>query len=232
MKLSVIVPAYNESPYIQEVLSRVSAIEIPKEIIVIDDGSTDGTTRIVKDYQQEDQSVLVHTSLLNLGKATAIRMGLKYATGDIILIQDADLEYDPQDYPALLKPFLNGEADVVYGSRFRGKGLFYKPVGMRWHDWVVNKLLTLMANLLYGAGITDEATAYKAFRREVIESIPLRSTRFEFFPQVTAKLRRRGYQIHEVPISYQARTTNEGKKIRWYDAFHAVYTLIRYVFWQ
>jgi len=234
MKLSVIVPVFNERANIEEVIRRVKAVELPdgleREIVVVDDGSTDGTTEILERYRG-DEVIKVHLSGENFGKGTAIRVGIGYAAGDVILIQDADLEYDPADYPALLRPILDGAATVVYGSRFRGRyeGL-RAPPGMRFPNWLINKILKWEANLLYRAGITDEATAYKVFCADVLKTLDLRASRFEFCPEVTAKVCRAGQRIHEVPITYQARSVAEGKKIRWQDGVHAVWTLLKYRF--
>jgi len=171
--------------------------------------------------------VTAHYEFENSGKGAALRIGIAKATGDVILTQDGDLEYDPDDYATLVEPILKGRAEVVYGSRFRRN-----PIGMAWQNRLANRILTLTANLLYGANITDEATAYKAFRADVLRSIPLRCRRFEFCPEVTAKLRRRGHRIDEVPIGYNARGIEEGKKIRARDGFEALWTLIRYRFFQ
>jgi glycosyltransferase involved in cell wall biosynthesis len=227
VKVSIIIPVYNEFPTFPQVLERVQRAQLPegctREIVVVDDGSTDGTTRLLSSYS--DRPIVVHHSVLNFGKGTAIRIGLAKATGDIILIQDGDLEYDPNDYADIVRPILDGCADVVYGSRFLGK-----PAGMMKLNWIANRILTLAANILYGAQLTDEATAYKAFRISVLRSIKLECRRFEFCPEVTAKVRRMGYRIHEVPVSYNARGISEGKKIRASDGFEALWTLIRYRF--
>jgi glycosyltransferase involved in cell wall biosynthesis len=228
MKVCILIPVYNEFLTLPLVLQRVLAAPLPpgceKEVIIIDDGSTDGTTELVRGYA-DSPLVVVHHSTVNFGKGAALRTGIARATGDVILIQDGDLEYDPADYVKLLEPITAGRAMVVYGSRFRG-GLR----GMKWPNWIANKVLTFTANALFQARITDEATAYKAFRREVIDAIELRCTRFEFCPEVTAKLRRLGFSIEEVAIRYNPRGILEGKKIRWRDGFEALWTLVRYRF--
>jgi glycosyltransferase involved in cell wall biosynthesis len=226
MLVSIIVPVYNEFRLLPVVIERIIKAPLPagceREIIIVNDGSTDGTTELLAQYEAYPL-VLVHHSPANFGKGAAIRIGLAKARGDYILIQDGDLEYDPRDYAALLAPLVAAEATVVYGSRFL-KGV----EGMRKRNWIANRILTLAANLLFRAGITDEATAYKAFERAVLESFTLRCTRFEFCPEVTAKVRRLGYRIREVPISYNPRWILEGKKIRWLDGVEALYTLLRY----
>ena len=229
-KLSIIIPCYNEHQNIQAVLDAVSQVDVgmQKELIVVDDGSTDGTVELLQEIREKtpDADILkVHFSMLNSGKGWAIRIGLKYATGDIILIQDADLEYDPNDIPKVIAPIREGRADVVYGSRFKGK-----VTGMALPNLVCNKLLAGLATLLYGTAISDEATAYKAFRRDAILGIKLKCQRFEFCPEVTAKVLRAGARLTEVPISYHGRTTAEGKKIGWKDGVEAIYTLVKYRF--
>jgi dolichol-phosphate mannosyltransferase len=222
-KLSVIVPAHNERDTIVEALRRVKAAPGEKEILVVDDASTDGTRELLE--TDPDILLLQHTE--NQGKGAAIRTALAAVTGDVVIIQDADLEYDPQDYPLLVDPIRRGEARVVYGSRFR-RG---RP-DMRWPNYLCNRLLALAANLLYGARITDEATCYKAFDAALLRELPLECRRFEFCPEVTAKVRRRGVPIHEVPIRYTARSFDAGKKIRAWDAVEAFWTLLRYRFWK
>ncbi len=228
MKVSVIMPVYNEFRTLRQVLARVLEAPLPagctREIIVIDDGSTDDTSRILGEHARAG-IVLAHRSARNLGKGTAIRAGIALATGEIVLIQDGDLEYDPSDYARLLTPILAGEADIVYGSRFLGK-----PIGMARMNRIANRILTFAANLLYRARITDEATAYKSFRISVLRSLRLECRRFEFCPEVTAKARRLGYRIHEVPIRYNARGIAEGKKVRARDGFEALWTLLKYRF--
>lgn len=236
MKLTVLIPAFNERDTIREILRRVAEAAIPmdKEIIVIDDGSSDGTAEILSEMAKEEKArgkgaggqelkVISHSS--NQGKGAAIKTGLREATGDIVVIQDADLEYDPSQYGALLAPFEDEKVKVVYGSRNLRENPRSSLI-FRWGGIFLSKL----TNLLYGAGITDEATGYKAFRRGVLESLDLESQGFEFCPEVTAKLCRRGYRIREVPISYFPRPREEGKKITWKDGLTAIRTLFRYRF--
>jgi len=226
LKLSVIMPVYNERQTIREILTRVREVEtIPKEIIVIDDGSTDGTQDLLREEDGRD-GVQVIFQPYNQGKGAAIRRGLQVASGDIILIQDADLEYDPRDYGELIRPILEERAEVVYGSRFLGGP---RRAMLFWHA-VANHLLTLFTNILYDTILSDMETCYKVFKADVIQQIPLHAQRFEFEPEVTAKVLRRGIRIYEVPISYTGREYYEGKKIRFHDALIALWTLIRYRF--
>jgi glycosyltransferase involved in cell wall biosynthesis len=228
VKVSILIPVYNEFRTFPQVLARVRAAPLPagcsREIVVVDDGSTDETAEFLR-LNAEASSVVTQRLERNRGKGAAIRAGIELATGDVILTQDGDLEYDPNDYARLLEPILRGEADIVYGTRF-----WRPPAGMAWKNRLANRILTAAANVLYGAGITDEATAYKAFRAPVLRGIRLRCQRFEFCPEVTAKARRLGYSIAEVPIGYNARGIAEGKKIRARDGFEALWTLARYRF--
>ena len=232
MKLSVIIPIYNEYNNIDEVIARINDVILPEgisriEMVLVDDGSEDGTSTKLEKYKNE-KTMIVHESRLNFGKGTATRIGLTYVTGDIVLIQDADLEYDPQDYPKMLEPIIKKEADIVYGSRFMNQE--GRPKGMALKNWLINILLRVMTNVLYNANLTDEATAYKMFKTDILTGIDLKSKRFEFCPEVTAKVLKLGYKIKEVPISYRGRTAAEGKKIRWYDGIEAIWTLLKYRF--
>jgi glycosyltransferase involved in cell wall biosynthesis len=227
MNLSVIIPVYNEANNIQEIIKRVQASRLAKEIIVVDDGSQDGTRDILKKLDGKKKvRVLLHEK--NRGKGAAVVSGMRAAAGDVLLIQDADLEYDPRDYPALLQPIKEGLADVVYGSRFLGAA---HRVTMFWHQ-VANQLLTLMTNILYDSILTDMETGYKVFRREVIEGMTIRSRRFNFEPEFTAKILKRRYRIFEVPITFNPRDYADGKKIKLRDAFEAVVALLKYRFFD
>jgi glycosyltransferase involved in cell wall biosynthesis len=225
MKLSIIMPVYNERETLSEILNQVRAVELPdveKEILLVDDGSTDGSREIL-DQEASVGDVRVFYHEQNQGKGAAVRTAVKEATGDLIVIQDADLEYDPRDYPALIQPIVEGRVTVVYGSRFLGP----RKAMLFWH-MLGNKLLTLTTNILYNAILSDMETCYKCFRADVIKDIPLRSRRFEFEPEITAKVLKRGHRIFEVPISYYGREYHEGKKIGWRDAPIAFWTLIKY----
>src|SRR5687767_3113388 len=219
--LTVIIPIMNERETIREVIERVLASPVEKEVIVVDDASTDGTTEILREIDQKYPQVRVIFFKVNQGKGAAI----PEVRGDYVIIQDGDLEYDPQEYPKMLRPVIQEGADIVYGSRF----LESRPA-MRLPNRVINWLLARMVRVLYGSRISDEATCYKLFRREVLQGIPLTCRRFEFCPEVTAKALRRGFKIVEVPIRYEARTFAEGKKIRWTDGVEAIWTLIKYRF--
>lgn len=228
LKLSVVIPCYNERATIEEVVAAVRDGGMAHEIIIVDDGSTDGTrdilTRLNTDNADGVVRIILHEH--NQGKGAALRTGFEAATGDVFLIQDADLEYDPREYPSLLKPIAEGRSKVVYGSRFLGgprKTMFF------W-NMIANRGLTLITNVLYNSILSDMETGYKVFRAEVVRGLTLRSRRFEFEPEITAKVLKRGNRIYEVPISYNGREWNEGKKIKWTDAPIAAWTLIRYRF--
>jgi dolichol-phosphate mannosyltransferase len=226
VKLSIIIPVYNEEQTISEVVERVRAVDIgaiEKEIIIANDGSSDGTrSSIDSSLWISDPRIKTYDNPINVGKGGAVRIGLKYATGDIILIQDADLELDPEEYGGLIAPILEGRTDVVYGSRF------LKPTGkISLRTRVANKGLTLFTNLLFGGRLTDMETAYKVFRREALDGIRLRCVGFDFEPELTAKLLLAGRSIVEVPVRYNPRRADEGKKIRWTDGVDAVYALLK-----
>lgn len=244
MRLSIIMPVYNERATLEDIVQRVQAVDLTvnsnsanlflpgpvtleREIVIVDDGSTDGTREILDKWRADpppNMQIIYHEC--NLGKGAALRTGFQHATGDILIIQDADLEYDPRDYVKLLEPLLEGRAPVVYGSRFLGG----PRAAMSLTHTLGNQFLTIITNLLYGTSLSDMETCYKCFRRDVINGMVLRSRAFEIEPELTAKILKRGFTIFEVPISYNGRTFHEGKKIGWQDGFAAVRTLIRYRF--
>jgi len=236
VKLSVLIPAYNEVNTLEEAIRRVRGVRLPKEIIVVEDGSTDGTRELLMRLAGEakpapdplnDLKVLFQPK--NQGKGAAVRSALSHVTGDIVVIQDADLEYDPRDYMRLLEPILSGQADVVYGTRFYGGGphrvLFF------WH-YLGNQLLTFVSNVLTNLNLTDMEVGYKVFKSEVLKNINLKSDRFGFEPEITMKVAKKNCRVYEVPISYHGRTYAEGKKITWKDGIATFYTLIRYWLWD
>ena len=221
--LSVIVPVFNERTTVTEIVRRMRQVELPVEIeiIIVDDHSSDGTDKILSALEDSTVRVLRHNT--NQGKGASIRTGLAVVRGDLVLIQDADLEYDPEDWPKLLHPLLRGKAQVVYGSRFTGE----RKNMLFWH-WVGNRMLSLVTNVLYNTTISDMETCYKLFDRKVLDGVTIVSDRFDFEPEITAKVLRRGYRIYEVPISYNGREFDEGKKITWKDGFGALWALIRF----
>ena len=229
MKLSIVIPVYNEVATIAELVARVRAVDVglEKEILLVDDGSSDGTRDVLQKLgaDQAELKVLFHE--VNKGKGAALRTGFAAATGDILLIQDADLEYDPRQYPQLLKPIMDGHADVVYGSRFLGGGPH--RVVFFWH-YIGNKILTTLSNMTTNLNLTDIEVCYKVFRRSLIRDIPLRENRFGFEVEITAKVARRKLKIYEVPISYYGRDYSEGKKIGWKDGVSALRCIVRYAF--
>jgi glycosyltransferase involved in cell wall biosynthesis len=225
MRLSAVMPVYNERPTLQAIVERVLAVPLELELICVDDGSEDGSREILGDLQKQHANVRVLLQPGNMGKGAALRRGIQEATGEFIVIQDADLEYDPADYSILIEPLAQGKADVVYGSRFLGS----RPhrVLYFWHS-VGNRLLTLLSNCLTDINLTDMETCYKAFRREIIQAIPLEENRFGFEPEITVKVAKRQLRIYEVGISYWGRTYAEGKKIGWRDGFRALWCLLKY----
>ncbi|MDB4970601.1 MAG: glycosyl transferase family 2 [Myxococcales bacterium] len=224
MKLSIIIPVFNESATVGAIIDKVRTLDlgkdVVKEIIVVNDGSSDGTRESLKPYEKLD-GMRVHHSPVNLGKGSSVRIGFSFASGDIITIQDADLELDPAEYKQLIKPILDGDADVVYGSRFVGKGRQGKLT-----FWLANKALAALTNTLFRASLTDIETCYKVFRADVIPQLKLKAARFEIEPELTAQLLKRGFRIKELPIGYAPRTHDEGKKINWKDGFGAVWMLV------
>ncbi|HIJ36085.1 MAG TPA: glycosyltransferase family 2 protein [Deltaproteobacteria bacterium] len=225
MKLSVIIPCYNEKATLAELIALVRKSPVRDvEIILVDDCSTDGTTELIRNHIEKDvDRVIYHES--NMGKGAAIRSGLKYITGDVAIIQDADLEYDPMEYPKLLTPILDGKADVVYGSRFLGDGPH--RVHLFWH-YVGNRLLTLLSNMFTNLNLSDMETCYKMMKAEIVRQIVIEQDRFGMEPEITAKIARLKCRIFEVGVSYYGRTYEEGKKINWKDGFKAIYCILRY----
>ncbi len=228
MQISVIIPVYNEEQTIAEIVARVQAVDLETEIIIVDDGSSDGTQEKLKNIDSSFANTKVLYHKKNCGKGAALRTGLAAATGDVMIIQDADLEYDPHDYQNLLVPILDGRADVVYGSRFLGgpqRVLFF------WH-YVGNKFLTLLSDAFSNLNLSDMETGYKVFKKEVLNDITLKSNRFGFEPEFTMKIAKKGFRIYEVPISYSGRTYEEGKKIGWVDGLSAIFTILWFRFFD
>ena len=228
MKLSIVIPVFNEKNTIEELIRRVQEVDVSlnKEIIIVDDGSNDGTPEILKSLKQPDIKVVYHST--NQGKGAALHTGFSEAEGDIILVQDADLEYDPKEYPKLLEPILDGRADAVYGSRFLGgphRVLYF------WH-YIGNRFLTAFSNMLSNLNLSDMETCYKVFKKDILDRITLKSKRFGFEPEITLKLAKLNARIYEVPISYSGRDYSEGKKIGWRDGLAALYHIIRYRFFN
>ena len=227
MKLSVVIPVYNEKKTLSELICRVEAVKLEKEIIIVDDASTDGTRDLLKKYEGQERFKVIYQSK-NAGKGSALRAGFDKAEGEIIIVQDADLEYDPKEYPTLIEPILDGRADVVYGSRFLGGT---HRVFFFWH-YVGNKVLTTLSNMCTNLCLTDMETGYKVFRRTVLDSFILKCNRFGFEPEFTSKVARHAFRIYEVPISYSGRGYEEGKKINWKDGVAALWFIFRFRFFS
>jgi glycosyltransferase involved in cell wall biosynthesis len=228
-KLSIVIPVYNEIRTIEEILSRVKAVQLPveREIIIVDDGSTDGTRDKLDELRVADPSLKVILQEKNMGKGAALRTGFQHVNGQIVLVQDADLEYNPEEYPRLLEPILDGRADVVYGSRFMGGTT--RRVTSFWH-YLANKSLTFLSNMLMNLNLTDMETCYKVMRTDALEKLELTGDRFEIEPEITAKIAKNRCRIYEVPISYSGRDPAEGKKIKWKDGVWAIYYIIKFRF--
>ncbi|MBI5476765.1 MAG: glycosyltransferase family 2 protein [Ignavibacteriales bacterium] len=225
MKLSVIIPVYNEERSLKQLLDKVLNVKLEKEIIIIDDYSTDNSRKIIEEYSKHsDIKTVFHKK--NSGKGKAIRSGIEHITGDVVIIQDADLEYEPEDYPKLIQPIIDGKTNVVYGSRELGTTHQHSYFSF----YIGGKFLSWLTNILYESNITDEPTCYKVFKADLLKSVNLKCERFEFCPEVTAKVLKRGEQIVELPIHYYPRTKNEGKKIKWKDGIEAIWTLLKYKF--
>ena len=227
MKLSVVIPVYNEKKTLSELICRVEAVKLEKEIIIVDDASTDGTRDLLKKYEEQEGFKVIYQSK-NAGKGSALRAGFDKVEGEIIIVQDADLEYDPKEYPTLIEPILDGRADVVYGSRFLGGT---HRVFFFWH-YVGNKVLTTLSNMCTNLCLTDMETGYKVFRRTVLDSFILKCDRFGFEPEFTSKVARHAFRIYEVPISYSGRGYEEGKKINWKDGVAALWFIFRFRFFS
>jgi len=227
LKLSVIIPVYNEKKTLSELICRVEAVKLEKEIIIVDDASTDGTRDLLKKYEEQERFKVIYQSK-NAGKGSALRAGFDKAEGEVIIVQDADLEYDPKEYPLLVEPILDGRADVVYGSRFLGGT---HRVFFFWH-YVGNKVLTTLSNMCTNLCLTDMETGYKVFRRTVLDSFILKCNRFGFEPEFTSKVARHAFRIYEVPISYSGRDYEEGKKINWKDGVAALWFIFRFRFFS
>lgn len=220
MKLSIVIPVFNEAKTVAELVEKVRALDLEKEIIIVNDGSSDGTREALAVFEGAP-GIRVHHSPVNLGKGASVRIGFSFATGDIVTIQDADLELDPNEYHALIRPILDGEADVVFGSRFLGTGRRGKL-----SFYLANRALATLTNTLYSAHLTDIETCYKVFRADVVKALKLRAARFEIEPELTSQVLKRGFRLVELPIGYTPRGHEEGKKISWKDGFQAVYTLL------
>ena len=227
MKLSVVIPVYNEKKTLSELICRVEAVKLEKEIIIVDDASTDGTRDLLKKYEEQERFKVIYQSK-NAGKGSALRAGFDKAEGEIIIVQDADLEYDPKEYPLLIEPILDGRADVVYGSRFLGGT---HRVFFFWH-YVGNKVLTTLSNMCTNLCLTDMETGYKVFRRTVLDSFILKCNRFGFEPEFTSKVARHAFRVYEVPISYSGRGYEDGKKIDWKDGVAALWFIFRFRFFS